>query len=502
MASLGRNDPCPCGSGRKSKKCHPDGLGPAKLTLVGGGALETGSGEDGPGPLPDSDELEESIAAPEDFDGDGVDVSWRQEFRCEMSPLPAEPPTPEAAAARRFSAAEARLAPAILRWATGRFGKAYRPEDDLGWDPDVAPSLSTIVVPWMIYGCQVDGKSPAAWYLEERGADLGPDDRSWLEAAAASRFTVLEVLDRDPGKGFEARDLLAGTRFRVTEEIGSENLKRWDVLFAQVVDGGGITVMGGHHRAALGPLRGSFVVEEIGGGGHSDCGRGREPGEGAPPCFECLLAVWEEEALQEAMHDRPENQRRRDRGRVVLDEFEYEPSREESVLASIRRIDGAGPVTELRETRFLEIGRPGGEGSLGRVFVGHGLLAVESDGVTRANSLRRKVERAATGLVRFRERMRPDTGRMLAEAGPALAEILPQEEARRLRGGIEAQVRALFDAAHEELDGRSLRDLARDPERRSCAEAMLKELERELGPAADLVGVDFGGLWGEVGLVR
>jgi hypothetical protein len=48
MAALGRNDPCPCGSGRKVKKCHPDGLAQRRWSLAGASDLS----ED-PASLPD-----------------------------------------------------------------------------------------------------------------------------------------------------------------------------------------------------------------------------------------------------------------------------------------------------------------------------------------------------------------------------------------------------------------------------------------------------------------
>ncbi|MCA1811422.1 MAG: SEC-C domain-containing protein [Halobacteriales archaeon] len=36
-AKPGRNEPCECGSGRKSKKCHPDGLQPVVRRLMDSG---------------------------------------------------------------------------------------------------------------------------------------------------------------------------------------------------------------------------------------------------------------------------------------------------------------------------------------------------------------------------------------------------------------------------------------------------------------------------------
>jgi hypothetical protein len=92
MPSLGRNDPCPCGSGRKVKKCHPDGWAPPRWSLAGAGGLSADpppppvgglEGDDPGDPPPDGAEAEVE-------DGLEVPPGRRERVR-----VPAPPPGPE-----------------------------------------------------------------------------------------------------------------------------------------------------------------------------------------------------------------------------------------------------------------------------------------------------------------------------------------------------------------------------------------------------------------------
>ncbi len=132
---VGRNDPCPCGSGKKYKKCHLNAGPPA-----GGGA-----------PL-------------------------RHETPHEM---------------------DFRLARAIAQFAMRRFGDAWLGR--MGDDFEDDEAVLQLFLPWVAWTACVDGKRVAQHYFEANGERLSEEERAWFDAQGRAWLSIWEVTRIEPG---------------------------------------------------------------------------------------------------------------------------------------------------------------------------------------------------------------------------------------------------------------------------------------------------------------
>ncbi len=200
-ASVGRNQPCPCGSGKKFKRCH------------------LGTVETAPSPAPGS---------------------------------------PRA----MLHARDERLAADIIEHGKRRFGGEMlvrRLSETLG---DRA-SLGQFVTPWLAYMLPFEGEPLAAHFLRSRGSSLSAEDRRWIERQLATPIGVWEVLRVDHGRGVDAVDLLTGTRCFVQEAMGSGMLAPRDAILARAV-ADDVVVFCGVHEAPLDPTNADAVVTQVG----------------------------------------------------------------------------------------------------------------------------------------------------------------------------------------------------------------------------------------------
>ncbi|MDB4955686.1 MAG: hypothetical protein JWO36_3255 [Myxococcales bacterium] len=167
---VGRNQPCPCGSGKKFKRCH-------------------------------------------------------------LSSVEAPPPHTSPRAA--LHARDERIVRDILVFGARRFGAEAiaRGVDDTFSARRVSRQL---VDPLLAYAWPIDGKSLAAHFLHAQGARLDADDRKWIELQLTTRLSVWEILRVEHGRGVEAVDLLSGDRCFVHEVMGSEVLAPRDTVLARV----------------------------------------------------------------------------------------------------------------------------------------------------------------------------------------------------------------------------------------------------------------------------
>jgi hypothetical protein len=196
----GRNDPCPCGSGRKFKQCHG---------AAGANAVEPG------------------------------ELVWRRTRR----------------ALDGFAAM-------MLRFTLDVYGAAALdeawaeflvwPEDDVAFDPG-SPHVP-VFMPWFFHRWAPDldtgvadttlhGRPPTSVLLERRAARLDPSLRSYLEACLRAPFSFHEIVRCDRGRGFRARDVFTLEEHEVLERSASQTLQPGDALFAQLVETGGITML-------------------------------------------------------------------------------------------------------------------------------------------------------------------------------------------------------------------------------------------------------------------
>jgi hypothetical protein len=199
----GRNDPCPCGSGRKYKQCclakdaapSPDELLWRRLR------------RDLDGLLPEL--LAESVRH---FGRTGVEEAW-DEFN--LWPETDDPQDQEFDETSPY-------APLFLSWYV------------YDWLPD-APDTEVPERAWET--------TAARAYLQHKGARLTALRREYVEACMAAPFSFHEVLQCEPGRGFRLRDVLTGTEAEVLERSGSEGVEPGELLYAKIVPVEGVALM-------------------------------------------------------------------------------------------------------------------------------------------------------------------------------------------------------------------------------------------------------------------
>jgi hypothetical protein len=184
MSQIGRNDPCPCGSGRKYKKCclsNYDSAAAARRADMAAREsvidqlLDYGYG----GGFDDDREI-------------GDQLFWTE--RVENLP-----------------------------------DNEYA---DLLEDVDSQVKFNT----WFLFDLEIeDGKSVADLFLDEHGHRLTPIERGFLERMRRSHLSLFEVESVEAGQGMTLLDLWGGTRVFVHERMGTEQVVTWDLIGARVV---------------------------------------------------------------------------------------------------------------------------------------------------------------------------------------------------------------------------------------------------------------------------
>jgi tetratricopeptide (TPR) repeat protein len=183
VAKVGRNDPCPCGSGKKYKKCC----------------------------------LSKAEGAPEARRTESPDQRLRQ---------------------RLMDYVETSLPHAETHRAMGEFfGEQFDPDrkrlalDSRGVEADWPSFLE-----WLIHDFRLSTGCPViARFLTERGHTLPRDERAILEEWQDAAIGLHEVLDLEPGRNLTLRDVFTGETCTVREVRGSLSVARWDLLGARMI---------------------------------------------------------------------------------------------------------------------------------------------------------------------------------------------------------------------------------------------------------------------------
>lgn len=456
MAGPGRNDPCPCGSGKKYKRCCA-----AKGSVAA--------------PL-------DVAAALHGIDGDLV---------------------------ARILHMGRTLAPECFAAAL----------DDCPCDPD-AEGMAQIVAPYLAYIARVDGRPLVEKFMEREGARLDVRERDWLEANRSARLSVWEVVEVFPERALHLRDLLTGEERGVTERTGTRGLSPRMALCARVVTAGGVSLMVGSHPRPLGPLETEDVVAHARGFLGSMDGpvpedefrkdlpevlldewqRAADALDTRPPP---RLTNTDGDALED-----------------TEDRFELKPGARRKVEAALARIEGfrveALPAhddpgaTEFRVFRASpSAGAPLGNLGLGSVHLTGSRLTVKTNSERRADDLRRRIEAACGGRVVHRERLRRDMQDLLA---PAAGRDLPAKKAPadlppEIAEGLILDFKRRHYAAWPDLPipvlaGKTPREAASDKRARRKLIALMKDIELRESTAPPGQRYDVGDLRQALGLLN
>jgi hypothetical protein len=190
MNKTGRNDPCPCGSGKKYKHCCANAQG---------------------------------AAPPED-------LQWRRVRRAI-----------ENMAATLLRYGQERYGPALLDEAWYLFSLT---EDAEPFSPET--QHMPVFMPWLFFDwlpdprdadvnpAALDGLTLAQAYLRDRGRRIDPLLGEYLQACCEAPFSFYDVVSVRPGSGFVARDIFNGTEIDVSERSASTQMQAGDIHFAKI----------------------------------------------------------------------------------------------------------------------------------------------------------------------------------------------------------------------------------------------------------------------------
>ncbi|HSO75062.1 MAG TPA: SEC-C metal-binding domain-containing protein [Blastocatellia bacterium] len=208
MAKIGRNEPCPCGSGKKYKHC-------CYGTVPSGFAAEN---------------------------------VWKQD--------------PEW---YKIRLTEAEAIDGILGFAAKQYGDDFLKEalaefsiwgeypfDELHGDSFLIPWVAFTWIP-EIDENETQQKPLGLLCLEEHAGRLGDYQQRFIRAACSEPFSFFSVTGTVPGKSLELRDIFLNRTFTVKEARASTSLKRGDIIFARVVPLDGQAIVVGMAPVAIPP---------------------------------------------------------------------------------------------------------------------------------------------------------------------------------------------------------------------------------------------------------
>jgi hypothetical protein len=453
--TIGRNDPCPCGSGRKFKKCH--------------GAAER------------------------------------------------EPVSAEAARSKALKARDVDLGERLLRFARVRHGQhwlhdVFGAESFLksGGIPDEEMPL---LIPWLMHLRQ-DGAGltlAEEWRREQRR--LSPDDRLLLDAYEAAWVSLWEATEVEPGTGSRLRDVLTGEERFVRDIRSSSSLQRFDTLLAIVLTCEGTSFFGGLHVQPLPPRFAEAVVRDA----RRLCrvrSRPVAPEKLRDPNMQLeLLALWRA-ATQARLEQPPPALQNTDGDPLQLtrDEFTLLAPRAD-VARRLASLPGAQEPEPRGDESVFTIVKPGNpvhrswdNTVIGAVTLSATRLRAETNSTRRADSLRAAIETHLAGQVRFRLRAEENTAQLLAKAQAASAtrepptdEAIPPEALTALRQFREQHLRDWIDDSLPALDGLTPREAALRPGPRRKLEVLLKEFERSEANLPEQERIDLRWVWEALG---
>ena len=466
---LGRNDPCPCGSGKKYKHC----------------CLNAGTAQ---------------AAAP-------TDLTWRR-MRALLDGFPNE--------MLRFTARA--YGPTAMHEAWDEFTGF----EDLEFDPDTP--LMQLFMPWF-FNCwapdpvdtEVANKSlhgviPIRAYLATKGPQLDPLLRRYLELVLTAPFTFFEVLACNPGTGMTLRDVMTKEEHAVTERGASQGMQAGDLLFGQLATVDGLTMLEAFSGFVIPPMQKASIIElrtRIA-SAHPEIThrvlREREfelldlVHEIADHLFNPRLPilqntdgeplsphklVFDLESAPQAAFDALKH--------LALDEPD------EDLLADATR-DSEGKLTGVRFS-WKKRGNKKHAGwdntVLGWIEIDRARLIAEVNSKKRADAIRKKIEKALDAGVRYRASEIQSLEKMLADrraAGGARGGAASEESERLAQLPEVREKISEMMAAHWEhwvsqplpiLGNRTPMDAVKDPDGREIVESLVIQAERN-GRSPDL----------------
>lgn len=475
MAKIGRNDPCPCGSGKKYKRC----------CLAEQAAAFNQWSKDREA----SDQLtRDMMSFAARYFGKDLETVW-QDFEMSDYPEPLEEHEDER--------------------------QIFMPYFLFQWDPEKPRR----------------GKSDSGnaglvtrLYVQEKGGQLTEMERLFLEQAATQPLSFYEVVWSKPGERIEIRDVLIGGETEVVERKSSRTVREGDILYAQVWNLTGYSILGCTAPLCIPP---KWKTEVIGLRKKLQRKIAKQKRDLA---VKDLVRYAEEirEAyldLRDDLHT-PPRFANTDGDPLVFHTLTFHVESAQAAFEALAPLALVRPKKELlEEAQFDEAGKLQSmefdwlkKGNrkmstwentiLGSIKISEHSLIVEVNSENRAERVRSEIEKRLGGAVVHQSTVAKTTDEMLAELpkrkqkqgeldDEIVEEMLRDPEARkRIQDSVQKQVEAW---AHEKvplLGGRTPMQAIKDPEGREIVESLLVQWERSAEEGAYNQGIqpDIGAL--------
>ena len=450
MSAISRNDPCPCGSGKKFKKC----------CLLAAGAPS--------GAYTKAERQSAQIALGR--------FSWRHEFDGDR-----------AVAKARFWGGALDLVPRDER-------------------PEVLEQGEAFFQDWFTTDFRLQsGHTLVDLFIEREGGRLRSGELRYLERSRLTHLRPYEVIGVRFDEGFDLLDLWAGKRVKVQERLATRQVVQWNVLAARVMLGpGGVPLLDG--VPYLYPARAKDAIMKELRGLHRKFGR-RVPGNDVDffKRFGSVFFLWWIEYV--VQRSRLEF-RTAEGDEMVFASAVFDVRDREALDRALaghqdldRQDDGSYAWHEAGGSDEFRRG-------LGTFVLDEGRVVLETTSKPRAERGRTFLEGLARDAVRYRattvESVERAMERRPAKRAREADAIPPEVEAKLLRTYYDKHYRAWVDTPLPALGGQTPREAVRSKTGRPRVVALLKDME-SLSARERLEGrpaYDFGWMWGELGLDR
>src|SRR5688572_1079478 len=449
-AKVGRNDPCPCGSGKKFKKCclHKE--------ESSGASTRDEHGKDRTSGVHEMDE---------------------------------------------------RLVARMLEAALKRFGREVEPAFHDFHDPQAAGQLT---MAYVAYCFAIKGQRMVSLLLDNRKEKLSLRERGWLEAQCRAWLSIWEIVEIERGVALTVVDLLTGERRRVLEKLGSEQANRRDTILGRVVDFEDTAVFCGSHPQALPPAAANRVVTQVKRYLNSDDRVSIESLQEYDVCRQ-MLKSWEDEVdatFQASMQNPVLSNTDGDPLWLTVDRYHVDPMDLKLIESKLKRIKDVIPPDPSAEKvyTFEPPGKPGDpfpSTTTATVRFDGATLVAETNSVKRADALREKLEAAFGPLLHFagREERDPWSVTEESEDAEALENEIPAEIRHQVIRDFKVKHYASWpDISLPALQGKTPREAARTTAGRRQLDVMLKEIEHSEQRLHPDERFDFAPLRAELGL--
>ena len=450
MSAAGRNDPCPCGSGRKYKKCC----------------------------------LAKEAVSPAAFTASERQSALEHLFRFSRRP--------------EFEAAHAAARGDFwTRWT------ASRTEDDADEATQFDQSV-TAFLEWFAFDFALpSGRTLCDEFLARERRRLRSGEVSYLERMLLSHWRLYEVAHVRPEEGLDLVDIWTRDRLRVHERLATRQLVRWDLVAARVVLGpAGVPVLDGIPYLLPAIAREDILARLR--RAHRSFKR-RVPTGDLTAFFKTHGMLFHHLWLDHVAMRPPPVLLTAEGGQLMFARVVFDVVDREALDAALagrpdleRQDDGS--YVWLEDTG--EFHR-----ALGTLALKGDRLVLEAMSRDRAERGRALIESLVPAAVRYRATTLEDVGQALERRrapAPESSEVPPEIQAEVVGAFYEQHYRKWLDTALPALGGRTPREAARLQSTRPKLIALLKSFEamaerqrRDGRPAHD-----FGWMWGELGLER